>query len=81
MLKKVPSKLSEEQFSDYRLMTIQNKAKLLVDQDEVNQIEAMLRASEAQYKAKGVHPDPQLFKTILQRIYWILKQNYLPEFF
>jgi len=81
VLKKVPSKLSEEQFSDYRLMTIQNKAKLLVDQDEVNQIEAMLRASEAQYKAKGVHPDPQLFKTILQRIYWILKQNYLPEFF
>ena len=62
-------------------MTIQNKAKLLVDHDEVNQIEAMLRASEAQYKAKGVHPDPQLFKSILQRIYWILKQNYLPEFY
>lgn len=48
---------------------------------EIKQIEDSLRHLEVQAKAKGDPPDPKLFKSIHQRIYLILKDNYLDDFY
>lgn len=71
----------ERQFKGYRQMNAKEKAKLLIDLNEVKYIEKMLAQRQALAKQKGMPPDPQLFKPVYYRIYHILKQNFLHEFY
>jgi len=52
----------------------------LVDINEVKIIEKKLEKQQINSK-KGFPPDSRLFEEIHYRIYKILKQNYLPEFY
>ena len=54
---------------------------MLVDINEVEDIVEAMKKQEANSKNKAIPPEPQLFKAIHHRIYKILKQNYLPEFY
>lgn len=70
------------QLSQYRFLDTRGRAQLLVDYEgQVRPIEEKLKQQEAQAKAKGIPPDPQLFKAVHQRIYLILKSNYLDDFY
>lgn len=62
-------------------MNIREKAALLVDINDVKQIEKELEKRQQLAKSKGMPPHPQLFSAIIRRIYSILKQNYLNEFY
>lgn len=70
----------ENIFKDYRNKSYIEKSKILVDINEVKIIEKKLEKQQIMSK-KGVPPDPRLFEEIHYRIYKILKQNYLPEFY
>jgi len=70
------------QLNQYRHLNLPGKAQLLVDYErEVKPIEDRLRHLQALHKAEGREPDPQLFKAVHSRIYIILKQNYLNDFY
>lgn len=62
-------------------MTVKEKAKLLVDITQVNQIDQKLKKCKEIASSKGIPPDAQLFRDIQHRIYKILKTNYLDEFY
>ena len=70
----------EHMFKNYRHMSYNDKSKVLVDQNEIDKIEKNL-SKQIENSKKGHHPDPRLFEAIHYRIYKILKQNYLPEFY
>ena len=73
--------LDDKYFQGYKYLNIKEKARMLVDINEVEDIVEAMKKQEANSKNKAIPPDPQLFKAIHHRIYKILKQNYLPDFY
>lgn len=62
-------------------MSIKDKARVLIDIRQVLAIEQRLERCKKLAKSKGSPPDTQLFKEIYKRIYDILKDDYLDEFY
>ena len=73
--------INRNDYKQYKNASQAEKAKILVDSNELRKLEDGLSNNKVLAKTKGYLPDPKLFQSIHKRIYEILKMNYLPEFY
>ena len=73
--------INRNDYKQYKNASQAEKAKILVDSNELKKLEDGLSNNKVYAKTKGYLPDAKLFQSVHKRIYEILKTNYLPEFY